>query len=200
MEKPAETRYPINDLIQRRWSPRAFADRAVEPQTLHSLVEAARWAASSFNEQPWAFVVAHKRETEAFQAIADCLVEGNRAWALEAPLLMISVAKLTFDHNGKPNRHAYHDLGQAVANMLIQATELGLFAHQMAGFSEDKARENLRIPDSHDPVAVIALGYPGDPEELPTKLRDKETEPRSRRGFEEFVFHGVFGEPMPFDS
>ena len=199
MEKPAPIRYPINELIQRRWSPRAFADRPVEPQLLHSLFEAARWAASSYNEQPWGFILAHKHDAEEFEPIADCLIEAN-VWAAEAPILMITLAKLTLDRNDKANRHAYHDLGQAVANLLIQATDLGLFVHQMGGFSQDKARENLRIPNSWDPVAGLALGYPGDPEDLIPELRDKEFEPRSRRDFEEFVFQGVFGEPMPFKS
>ncbi len=167
---------------------------------LHRLFEAARWAASSFNEQPWGFIVAVKTDEEAHRAIAECLVEGNRVWAEHAPVLMISVAKLNFDRNGEANRHAYHDLGQAVATMLVQATALELVAHQMAGFDQDKARRTLEIPDDYDPVAVIALGYPGDAERLSKELQKGEYAPRQRKDFSEFVWSGTFGNPMPFDS
>ena len=121
-------------------------------------------------------------------------------WAEVAPVLMISIAKLTFDRNDKPNRHAYHDLGQAMALLLVQATDLGLVAHQMAGFDQDKARATLNIPDNYDPVAGLALGYPGDAEKLPRELHEREYAPRQRKGFEEFVWSGVFGTPMPFES
>ncbi len=167
---------------------------------LHRLFEAARWAASSFNEQPWGFIVAAKQHEEAHQAVAACLVEANREWAQHAPVLMVSLAKLTFDRNGKPNRHAYYDLGQAVATMLVQATDLELVAHQMAGFDQDKARTALEIPDNYDPVAVIALGYPGDSEKLSVELQRGEYEPRERKNFAEFVWSGKFGDPMPFES
>ena len=167
---------------------------------LHRLFEAARWASSSFNEQPWSFIVADKTDQDAHQAIAECLVDANRKWAQHAPVLMVSVAKLTFDRNGKANRHAYYDLGQAVATMLVQATDLELVAHQMAGFDQDEARRALQIPDNHDPVAVIALGYPGDAESLPLELQNAEYEPRERKNFNEFVWSGSFGNPMPFES
>jgi nitroreductase len=200
MQKPATTRYPIHALIQERWSPRAFAERPVEPGKLHSLFEAARWAPSSFNEQPWGFIVAAKQDAEAHAALAACLVEGNRVWAAAAPVLMMSVAKLAFDHTGKANRHAYHDVGLAMGMMLVQATDLGLYVHQMAGFDRDQARSSLAIPETHDPVAAIALGYPGDAEKLPAKLQEKEYAPRSRNDFDTFVWTGKFGEPMRFES
>jgi len=166
MEKPADTRHPIHELIRNRWSPRAFGDRPVETGALHRLFEAARWAPSSFNEQPWAFVVGTREKPEEHGAIGDCLVETNR-WANAAPVLMVSLAKLTFAHNDKPNRHAHHDLGLAVGLMLAQATDLGLVAHQLGGFDVAKARATLQIPESYDPVAVIALGYPGATRETP---------------------------------
>ena len=200
MEKPASTTYPIHELIQGRWSPRAFGERPVEAGVLQCLFEAARWAPSSFNEQPWAFIVAIKTDEEAHRAIAECLVEGNRQWAERAPVLMVSVAKLIFERNGKPNRHAYHDLGQAVATMLLQATDLGVVAHQMAGFDQDKARRTLEIPDDYDPVAVIAFGYPGDAENLTPELQEGEYAPRQRKNFSEFVWSGTFGNPLPFES
>jgi nitroreductase len=200
MDKPANTTYSIHELIAARWSPRAFAPCPVETAKLHRIFEAARWAPSSFNEQPWGFVVATKDDLDAHRSIADCLVEANRRWAELAPVLMISVAKLTLDRNGNPNRHAYHDLGQAVAFMLVQVTDLGLVAHQMGGFNQNKARATLNIPDNYDPVAGIALGYPGDTETLPPELQAEECEPRQRKGLEDFVWSGVFGTSMSFKS
>jgi len=200
MDKPADTKHSIHELIAARWSPRAFAPRPVETDNLYRIFEAARWAPSSFNIQPWGFIVATKNDLDAHRSIADCLVEGNRHWAELAPVLMISVAKLTLDHNGRPNRHAYHDLGQAVALMLVQATALGLVARQMGGFNQDKARATLNIPDDYDPVAGIALGYPGDTEKLPLELQAAEKEPRQRKGIEDFVWSGVFGASMSFKS
>ncbi len=199
MEKPADTGHPINELIARRWSPRAFADKPVEPATLARLFEAARWASSSFNEQPWKFVVATRQDPEAHQVLADCLVEGNRIWAVEAPILTMSIAKLNFTHKERPNRHAYFDLGQAVATMLVQATDLGLVAHQMAGFDADKARASLEIPDDHDPVAAMALGYPAAAAELPDDLLERENARRRRNDLGDFVFAGTFGSAMPLE-
>jgi len=124
MEKPAETQYPIHDLLRRRWSPRAFSDRRVDPAIMRSLLEAARWAPSSYNEQPWSFIVATKDDPVEFGRLLSCLVEGNIQWAQHAPVLMVSVARLSFEDDGKPNRHAFHDVGQAVANLSVQATAL----------------------------------------------------------------------------
>src|SRR6266702_6198279 len=126
MEKLAETQYPIHDLLRRRWSPRAFSDRRVEPDKLRSLWEAARWAASSFNEQPWSFIVATRQKQEEHARLLSCLVEKNQQWARLAPVLMVSVAKLKFEKTGKPNRHAFHDVGLAMGNLLVEATALGL--------------------------------------------------------------------------
>ncbi|MFQ5745502.1 MAG: nitroreductase family protein [Acidobacteriota bacterium] len=200
MEKPTENTYPVNELIKRRWSPRAFADRPVERGKLYSLFEAARWAASSFNEQPWSFLVATKAESTRYVRLLDCLVEGNREWAKNAPLLMLSVARLDFERNGKPNRHAYHDVGLAMANLIFQATDCGLFAHQMAGFDVDRARESLEIPDGYDPVAMVALGYPGDVGTLPESLEQRERAPRTRKALADFVFSGTWRESFPFES
>lgn len=200
MRKPAPTTYPIHLLIAERWSPRAFANRPVEEGMLHRLFEAARWAPSSFNEQPWSFIVGARADEEAHAAIASCLSEGNREWAGKAPVLMIAVAKLRFGRNDKPNRHAYYDVGQAVAMLSVQATDLELVLHQMAGFDRDKAREVLEIPEDHDPVTAIALGFPGDAEQLPADLQKREYAPRERDGFDQFVWAGKFGEAMPFPS
>jgi nitroreductase len=195
MEKPADAQYPILDLLRRRWSPRAFADRLVEPEKLRGLLEAARWAPSSYNEQPWSFLVATKDDPENFQRLLSCLVEGNQAWAQFAPVLMISIARLNFAQNGQPNRHAFHDVGLAAENLVIQAMALDLMVHQMAGFYPDKAREVFRIPPGYEPVAAIAVGYPGEPDRLPEKLRQRELAPRTRKMLREFVFGGEWGRP-----
>jgi len=197
MRKLAETRYPIHELLRERWSPRAFADRMVEPEELRSLLEAARWAPSSFNEQPWSFIVATKQHPGEYERLLSCLVEGNVRWAQHAPVLMLSVAKLAFERNGKPNRHAFHDVGLAVENLVIQATALGLAVHQMAGFHVDKARELFSIPDGHEPVAALVLGFPGDPAGLPEDLREREVAPRIRKPLESFVFSGQWGQSSP---
>lgn len=194
MEKPADNSHPILEPIRRRWSPRAFADRPVAPEALRRLLEAARWAPSSFNEQPWSFIVATRDQTEEFERLLGCLVEGNRSWARHAPVLMLSVAKLRFERNDKPNRHAWHDVGLAVENLIIQATSLDIFCHQMAGILPDRAREEFGIPEGHEPVAAMALGYAGDPDSLPEERRESERAPRSRRPLEEFVFTGAWGE------
>ena len=197
MEKPADNAHPIHDLLKRRWSPRAFSDKPVEPETLRSLWEAARWAPSCFNEQPWYFLVATKRDGAEYDRLLACLNEGNSAWAGRAPVLMVSVARTAFQDDGEPNRHALHDVGQAVANLTLQATALGLFVHQMAGFSPEKVRQAFAVPEGFEPVAAIALGYPGDPTVLPEKLRQRELAPRSRKPLEDFVFSGRWGRTSP---
>lgn len=194
MEKLADASHPIHDLLSRRWSPRAFSDRAVAPDALRSLWEAARWAASCFNEQPWSFIVATKEDPHEFSRLLSCLVQGNITWAQHAPVLMVSVAKKRFDQDGDPNPHAWHDVGQAVANLTVQATAQGLFVHQMAGILPDKVRELYQIPDHYEPVAGIAMGYSGDPDSLPEALRKRELAPRVRRAINEFVFSGRWGQ------
>jgi nitroreductase len=194
MKNPASTKIPLHELIRQRWSPRAFSDRSVEKEKLFSLFEAARWAPSCFNEQPWSWIVATKEQPEEFQKLLECLVPGNQLWAKEAPVLMLSVAKLFFEKNKKDNRHAYHDVGLAVENLVLQATALGLVVHQMAGFDVEKARAEFQIPEGFDPVAAIALGYEGDPTQLPENLREKELAPRSRKELKDFVFTEKWGE------
>ena len=187
----------MNDLIAGRRSSLSFSGRKVEREKLASLFEAARWAPSCYNEQPWRYVMATKDEPEAFERLAGCLVEGN-SWAKSANVLALSVAKLTFDHNGRPNSYAWHDLGAASENMFVQAMDLGLHMHQMAGFDRDRARAELGLDVNHDPVAMIAIGYPGDPAALEEKLRAREKAPRQRIPLERFVFDGVWGRPARF--
>jgi len=200
MEKPAETQYPIEEILRRRWSPRAFSDRLVEPEKLQGLFEAARWAASSFNEQPWNFIVATKQNPEEHAQLLSCLVEGNQRWARAAPVLMVSVAKLNFDKTGKPNRHAFHDVGLAVQNMIVEATALGLFVHQMAGFSAQKVRESYGVPEGFEPVAAIAIGYGLAAGELPEAFREFDLGPRRRKPVSSFVFQDRWGETSGFVS
>jgi nitroreductase len=192
MEKPAETAHPIEELLRRRWSPRAFVERLVEPEKLASMFEAARWSASCFNEQPWNFIVATRDDQAEFARLLSCLVEGNQAWAARAPVLMVSVARLNFAQNDKPNRTAIHDVGLATAHLILQAMALGLFVHPMAGFYPDKVRELYGVPDGYEPVVAIAIGYPGDPATLSESLSQRELAPRTRKAQEEFTFRGRF--------
>lgn len=194
--RKAETSAPIHDVVSTRWSPRAFDSRPVEPEKLQSLFEAARWAASSYNAQPWFFIVAAKDDPANFQKVLDSLVEFNQSWAKNAPVLAVSVAALKFE-NGQPNRHAFHDVGQAAANLALQANAVGLQIHQMAGILPDKARELFSIPDGYEAVAGIALGYQGDAAALPDHLRERENAPRARKPLKSFVFEGKWGEPSP---
>jgi nitroreductase len=196
MEKPAITTYPIHDLLRRRWSPVGFADRPIEPQKLQSLFEAARWAASSFNEQPWRFLVCPKANDPAgHRRLLACLAEANAVWAQHAPVLMLTVAKARFSHNDAPNRFAMHDVGQAIATLLVQATALGLSAHQMGGFDAAKARAAFGIPEGFEPAAAVALGYCGDPQALPDALRERELRPRERKPLADLVFEETWGRP-----
>ena len=200
MEKPAPTNHPIHDLLRQRWSPRAFAPRPVEREKLLSLLEAARWAPSSFNEQPWSFIVATREASAEFEQLLSCLAEFNQGWAKAAPVLMLSVAKLEFSRNNKPNRHAFHDVGLAAENLVLQAVALGLVAHQMAGFDGAKAREVFAIPTGFEPVAAIAVGYQGDATTLPEKMRQGEMAPRERKPMADFVFTGRWGKTSPVVS
>ncbi|MDF5721006.1 MAG: nitroreductase family protein [Rhizonema sp. PD37] len=197
MNKQADTQSPIHELLQQRRSPLAFSERMVEPEKLLSVLEAARWAASSYNEQPWSFIVATKDNQGEFERLLGCLVEANQEWAKNAPVLILSVAKLHFERNGKENRHAFHDVGAAVTEMAIQATALGLFIHQMAGFDVPKAKEVYGISEGYEPVAAIALGYIGNSESLSEKLLQRELAQRTRKPLETFVFSGSWNQASP---
>ncbi|MCX5758913.1 MAG: nitroreductase family protein [Candidatus Hydrogenedentes bacterium] len=198
MEKPADNKYPIHNLLRRRWSPVAFSERPVSHENLRSLLEAARWAPSCYGDQPWSFVVATKDRPDVFDRLLRCLLDANIAWAQYAPVLMISVARRHFAHNGQPNRYGWHDIGLAVGGMLVQATHLGLSVHQMAGFDPVKARETFAIPDDHEPVSAIAIGYRGDAGNLSQALQTREAAPRSRHPLAKFVFSDTWGQVAPF--
>jgi nitroreductase len=196
MRPPNATDYPVHELIAKRWSPRAFADRPVEPEKLRSIFEAARWAASSGNEQPWRFILATKSNPDEYASLLSVLNPKNQTWAQSAPVLGLSVAMLERE-GGKPNRHAMHDTGAALAQLDLQAVALGLFVHPMAGFSIEKARELYHIPANAEPAAAFALGYLGDPAILPEDLRAREEAPTPRRPAGENVFEGEWGSPAP---
>ncbi|MEX0654129.1 MAG: nitroreductase family protein [Phycisphaeraceae bacterium] len=194
MEKPATPDHAIHDLLERRWSPRAFDARPVEKEKLLRLFEAARWAASSFNEQPWRFIVGTKDEPAQYEKVLSCLVEFNRNWAKGAPVVMLTVTKTAFSKNDKPNRVHQHDLGLAMGNLSVQATAEGLFLHQMAGIEQEKVREVFGVPAGYEAQTACAIGYAGDPSTLPEAMRKDETAPRERKPLRAFVFDGTFGE------
>ena len=184
--KPANTEHPIHELISERWSPRAFSAQPVEEEKLHSMFEAARWAASASNLQPWSFLLATKAHEDDHTRILEILSTNNAGWAKEAPVLIVTVAKL-YEFAGREH-NSYYDLGMAVENLVIQASHLGLVVHQMAGFDAAKAIEALHIPEGYMPISVIAIGYPGSPDSLHPKLRERELAPRERKPLSEFVF------------
>lgn len=173
-------------VILERWSPRAFADRDISASDLRTIFEAGRWAPSSYNEQPWRFFLGH-RGSETYHKIFDALVPSNQAWAQSAPVLVLGVCKTRFSHNDTPNNYAAHDLGAAMAYMALQATVLGLAAHQMAGFDWGKARESFAIPETYAIGSVMALGYQGDLSDLPERYQAQEQSPRSRKPLSEIV-------------
>lgn len=194
MDKPAPVDHPIHALLAARWSPRAFASRAVDPAQLQRLFEAARWAPSSYNEQPWAFVAAAADDAPGFARVLECLIEFNRSWASSAPVLLIALAHRVLSGSGKENPHAWHDVGAAVAHLTFQATSEGLAVHQMAGILPDRVRELFAIPPDWTPVSAIAIGYPGNPDLLPEKLRERELAPRIRKPQSQFVIRNRWGE------
>ena len=196
-EKTVSTDHPINELLAKRWSPYGFKDQQVAPADIRSLLEAARWAPSSYNEQPWSFFIATKDEPEEFARLLSCLVEANQAWAKAAPVLALTVVSLRFSRNKKENRAAVHDLGLAAENLVIEATARGLCVHQMIGILPDKARELYRIPEDCEAWTAIAIGYKADPSTLPEALKERDLAPRRRKPLSEFVFAGQWGNPSP---
>lgn len=195
MAKTANTDHPVHALIAGRWSPYGFADRPVSDEDLRSILEAARWAASSYNEQPWSYVVATKGEPEEFQRLLSCLVEANQQWAQAAPVLILACTRMTFTRNGKPNAAAAHDLGLAAGNLSLEATARGLSVHQMIGIVPERARATYQIPDDVQPLTALAIGYAADPGQLPEKLRQRDLAPRQRKPLAEFVYGGTWGAP-----
>lgn len=173
-------------VILERWSPRAFADRDVSPADLKIIFEAARWAPSSYNEQPWRFLVGD-RNSETYKKIFETLVPFNQDWAKTAPVLILGVAKTRFSHNDSPNNYGVYDLGAATGFITLQAASIGLATHQMAGFDWAKAREAFEIPETYAIGSVMALGYQGEPTDLGGQFQAQEQSPRSRKALSEIV-------------
>jgi nitroreductase len=194
-KKAARTDHPILPVLAERYSPYAFEPRPVEPDKLRSCLEAARWAASSYNEQPWRCILATRDDDEAWQTMLSCLVEANREWAQQAGALIITATRRAFSRNDKPNRVCEHDVGLAAANLTVQAQSLGLHVHQMAGIDQDACRRVYDIPEGFDPLTAIAIGYAATPDQIDDeKLLERETAPRSRMPLSEWVFAGRFGQ------
>ena len=195
--KKAVTDYPILPILAERWSPYGFEERPVSEADLRSLFEAARWAASSYNEQPWNYLVATRDNSSEFARLLSCLVEANQAWAKAAPVLVLGIVSLRFSRNNQDNRAAVHDLGLAAGNLLAEATARGLSVHQMIGILPDKARELYQIPEHFEAWTALAIGYKADPSKLPDALRERDMAPRQRKPLNKFVFTGGWGRPRP---
>jgi len=192
MLKSTEFEAPVLELIRKRRSKRAYSARKISDEVIQALFEAARWAPSSVNEQPWTYVYATKDQPELWSKLFDTLNDSNKVWAQHAQLLILSLAKKNFSRNDRPNGSAKYDLGGANAFLTLQATELGLNVHQMGGYDPQKAKSNLNIPDSYDLGVILAIGYPGDPNELPEHLKLRELAPRERIVREEFALNRPF--------
>jgi nitroreductase len=198
MRKPAPTDEDLHPLVRERWSRRAFSKEPVSPVALRTVFEAARWAPSSFNEQPWRFLVATRDDVVGFASLFECLAPSNQRWAGNAGALALAATQLHLTRTGEPNRHAGHDLGIAVGFVLLQATALGVATHPMAGFDVEKARAATGLPAGIEPLTMIALAMPGDPDSLPEDLQKRELAPRLRRPLAETVFGARWGSPAPF--
>jgi nitroreductase len=198
MERAAPTEHEILDLLRRRWSPRAFSDRPVDPGDLARCFEAARWAPSSFNEQPWRFVVGTRERPADHARVLSCLLPANQEWARVAPVVAVACVAQRLARNGRDNPHARHDLGLAVMALTVQAMALDLYVHQMAGIDPGRCRVLLDISEGFEPVTGIAIGHLGDPEQLEGRLREQELAPRVRRALGETVFAGRFGTGAPW--
>ncbi len=193
--KDAATDHPIHAALAERWSPYGFADRPVSEDDLRSVFEAARWAASSYNEQPWRYLVARREDPEAFGRMLSCLVEPNQAWARAAPVLAIGATSLRFARNDKPNKAAHHDLGLASATLTVEATNRGLFVHQMIGILPERVRALYGVPEHVEPLTALALGHLAPPDSLPEKLRERDLTARTRKSLPEIVFGDAWETP-----
>ncbi len=192
MEKSTEIEMELLKAIELRRSRRAYAERPVEAEKIQSLFEAARWAPSSSNEQPWTYIYATKDQPELWGKIFDTLHDSNKVWVERAPLLIMSLVRKNFIRNDKPNSSARYDLGAANAFLSLQATHVGLNVHQMGGFDREKAKVNLNVPDTHEVVVALAIGYDDAPEILPENLKQRELAPRERYKADAFVMNRTF--------
>lgn len=189
----------ILNAIKDRKSSISFSGTAIEPEVIDSLFEAARWAPSSYNEQPWRFIIT-KNGSMAFEKIFQALTPGNQLWAKNAPVLVVAVTSMYLKRSGKRNKYAWYDLGQAVGNISAQATSVGLKMHQMGGFEPDMLIEAFDISQEYDPVSIIAIGYPGNINNLDENLKQKELRTRTRRPVREVVFEETWVEESTYNQ
>ena len=186
MSKSVDTDLPIFQSIRDRWSPRAFDQKPIPEMELQAMLEALCWSSSCFIEQPWQLLITHRGDVR-HQVLLNCMSEGNRSWAQQAPVLIMAVARLLFTCNGKFNRHAVYDLGQVIAQLAIQATFRQIYLHQMGGFSVEAAKEAFGLNQNQEPYTVIVVGYLGDPDKLTETQREKEIGLRLRRLLDEIL-------------
>lgn len=198
MRKPAPADRPIHPLVAERWSPYAFTGQGVDVADLLALFEAARWAASSYNEQPWRFIVARREEPAAFEKALSCLVPFNQGWARHAPVLALGLVQTLRPGDGSPIAAAQHDLGLAAATLTVEATHRGLSVHQMSGILADRIRRTYALPDDVLPLTALAIGHAASLEATSEDLRDRQARPRERRQLPEFVFGERWGDPAAF--
>ncbi len=187
MKKTPDIQYPVHNLIKERWSPRAFSTKSVDNGKILSLFESVRWAASSMNEQPWRFIYASKENKDGWDKLFSCLNEWNQNWAKTADVLILTMAKMNYDHKNRPNEHALYDLGLGLGNMTTQATSMGLYMHHMGGYHADKAIEVFGINEPLKPISMIALGYPGDVAQIPNDIAESEYNQQERILVDEFA-------------
>lgn len=192
MNRTAPTDIPIHQSLQKRWSPYALdPERMVSADDLHALFEAARWMMSSYNAQPWRYIVGTRdRSPEIRDQIFDVLLEGNQPWAQNAPVLALGIVQHNFEHNGEPNKAAVHDLGAASAGLTVEATSRGLAVHQMIGIDPDKARETFALADGLEPFTGLAIGYPGEASVIPHKYAQRDLAPRERKPLSNIILAG----------
>ena len=193
MNRTALTEHPIHDLLRQRWSPYAFdPDRAVSQSDLKTLFEAARWTMSSYNAQPWRYIVGvRERNPEVWEQVHSVLVEGNQPWAKNAPVLALGVVEHNFEHNDKDNKAAVHDLGAASASLTFEATARGLFVHQMIGIEPDKARQVFDLSGSLEPLTGLAIGYVGDASVVSQDYAERDSNDRERKPLDDLIIHGA---------
>ncbi len=193
--KKANTDYSIHELIAQRWSPRAFSDKKVEPEKLQRVFEAARWAPSAYNAQPWNFLIGYKGD-EVWTNVFETLIDFNKQWVKTAPILALCVAKVKSEKGANPL--AAYDCGQALYAICIQAEQEGLHVHQMSGFDAQKAAQILDVPEDYQVLTAFVIGYPGDLAQLPEDMQKMEKAARQRRKVKDFVFTGKFGQQADF--
>lgn len=197
-DKTIDTQAPLQELLAQRWSGVAYdPQRDIAAQDVLSLAEAARWAPSCFGDQPWRFIFCHKsRNPAAWDRAFACLLEGNKPWNANVPLLILTCHDTQFVKNDKPNAYGAYDSGAAAMSICVQATQLGLMTHQMAGFNADAARQAFNIPERYVPKAMMAVGYQLPESEIPEQFRERELASRQRRPLAGSFFDGEWGKGL----